>query len=721
MPPSNMTRLITLLAPIIVVALVACTRSPEASKARALARAEAAFAGQRYPEAIVEYANALRIEPANAHATVRIGVAYFETGQLGRAFPFLLKAREIDPADVDVRRRLGAIYMLAGRPQEARAEAQAILARYPDNFDGLLLAAATAGAPKEIDDEIRRLEAARATFEDRARLHVSLAMLYLRKNAPEQAEHAFRQAIAREPQSAETRLVVGDFYASRRDLARAEQEYRAAAALGPVGSMARLKLADFYFAMQRADDGKRVLTEITAQAPEFVPAWRRLAEVALIERRYDDAVKALGPVFKKNGADLEGRLIRGRIHLARGETAEAIQDFQRVLKTEPRFAPARYQLALAYVNAGNVQQAKAEVADVAADFPDAAILLADLHLQTGALDPAIEVLNTVIAKQPSFPAYVLLGSAYLRKNEPQRAAAAFETIATQAPKDPRGPYLVALALLAQGKRAEAKKRLEQALALAPDYVEPLTQLAELAFAEQRPDAAVELVQRQMARAPRSGAIAHLLGRVHERRGQLENAERAYRRALEIEPTLTASYVALASLYARAEKYDQALQQIGAALKQGPRNLAAQMLEGVVYERKGDITRAIAAYEKALALNPRFAPAANNLAYLYSEHDGDKNRALALAELAKEMAPDEPHISDTLGWILYKRGVYQRALALLKESATKMPDNVQVQYHLGMTYAKLGERDAARQALGRAVSSPVGFAGKDEARRLLREL
>ena len=183
----------------------------------------------------------------------------------------------------------------------------------------------------------------------------------------------------------------------------------------------------------------------------------------------------------------------------------------------------------------------------------------------------------------------------------------------------------------------------------------------------------------------------------------------------------ASYVALGSLYANAAKYDEALQHVGEALRRKPRDVAAQMLQGVVYERKGDITSAIAAYEKVLALDPRFAPAANNLAYLYTEHNGDKNRALTLAELAKEMAPDEPHVSDTLGWILYKRGVYQKALALLKESARKLPDNVEVQYHLGMAYAKLGDKKAARQALGRAVSSSISFAGKDEARQLLQDL
>ena len=65
-----------------------------------------------------------------------------------------------------------------------------------------------------------------------------------------------------------------------------------------------------------------------------------------------------------------------------------------------------------------------------------------------------------------------------------------------------------------------------------------------------------------------------------------------------------------------------------------------------------------------------SPVANDLAYFLSETNGDKERALQLAQVAKEAAPDEPHISDTLGWILYQRGIHARAVALLQEAASK---------------------------------------------------
>ena len=93
----------------------------------------------------------------------------------------------------------------------------------------------------------------------------------------------------------------------------------------------------------------------------------------------------------------------------------------------------------------------------------------------------------------------------------------------------------------------------------------------------------------------------------------------------------------------------------------------------------------------------------------------------LAHTAKGLSPDDPRISDTIGWILYRRGAHQRALTLLTESAGKLPGNAQVQYHLGMVYAKLGNKENARNALGLTVNSGQSFHGMDEARKVLADL
>jgi Flp pilus assembly protein TadD len=86
-----------------------------------------------------------------------------------------------------------------------------------------------------------------------------------------------------------------------------------------------------------------------------------------------------------------------------------------------------------------------------------------------------------------------------------------------------------------------------------------------------------------------------------------------------------------------------------------------------------------------------------------------------------MAPSDPHVADTFGWILYKRGDYDRALQVLRGAASALPESPSVQYHFGATAQKLGNVDDARAALTKAVGSSFNFAERDEARKALMQI
>ena len=204
-------------------------------------------------------------------------------------------------------------------------------------------------------------------------------------------------------------------------------------------------------------------------------------------------------------------------------------------------------------------------------------------------------------------------------------------------------------------------------------------------------------------------------------GKKKESEQAFLRALDLQPGLLSSYQYLAALYADDKNYDRAVARLEQVAKLAPKDITTHMLRGAVAYQRGDRKRAQEAYETVLTIEPRFGPAANNLALLLSEQDGDRERALQLAQLAKEVSPEDPSVSDTLGWILSKRGVHQRGLALLQESASKLPGNPTVQYHLGATYARVGDRDRARKALAAAVASKVDFPEREAAKRALVEL
>jgi tetratricopeptide (TPR) repeat protein len=710
---------------IALVAATGCARSPEARMARHLERGDRYFAKAQYPEAILEYRNALRIEPANAQAMRQLGLAHFHAGELIQAYSRLIRSRETEPGNLTVRLKLGTIFAMAEDREKAWDEALFVLGQDPKNLEALTILAVAARTREDVDAAVQRLEAVRSEFGDRARGHLALAGLYERGGNPAAAERAYQDAVAADPKAPESHIALGNFYWGRRDATRAEQEYKTAAELAPAGSWARMKLADFYVLAGKRDEARRILQETTAKAPDFLTAWRRLAEMAFAEQKYDESIKALDVVLKKNPTDASGRFLRGRVHLIRREFPEAIQAFQEVLRLEPGLTQARHQLALAYLKSGSPTQARAELRLATKSDPEAVaptLDLAELDIRSGAIQPAIEALQDLAAKQPNeVRTYVLLGRAHLAKGEFVKASETYRRIMAVAPKDPRGPYLMGVALRLQGKALDARKQFEAALVLKPDFAGPLAELAAMSVAEKRPDLAIERVKKQVTLVPTSGKFHHLLGRMHQARREREAAERAYLKAIELEPGLMTAYVDLSGLYLGADQPDQALARLEDAVARNRSSPLTHTLMGSVYEQKGDIPSAARAYEKALSLNGRFVPAANNLAYLYSEHGGDQAKALQLAQLAREAAPEDPYIADTLGRILYKSGVYQRALALLQESADKLPGSPEVQYHLGMAAHKTGDRETARRALTAAVSSPATFPGKTEASSLLVEL
>jgi tetratricopeptide (TPR) repeat protein len=710
---------------IIALVLAGCARTPEAKKARHLERGDRYFKQEQYREAILEYRNALRIDQKNATAIRQLGLAHYQLGQVGVAFRYLLQAEQLEPDNTDIRLKLANIYMFGGRPDDASALVDEVLKKEPNNLDALVLSAAGANTPNEIDAAIRRLQAAPPQLGATAKLHLALAGLHLRRQDPASAERELREAVAREPKSVEAHAALGNLHVSRKEMADAEREFKTAAELAPLGSPARVRLADFYILIRRPDEARRTLKETVAKAPDSLPAWRLLARLDFAEGKLDETVKALDVLLKKSPADVDGHLLRGRVHLAKNETTAAMQEFQNVLKSEPRMAGARFQMALAHLQTGNVLQAKNELKEVTASAPEmieAAMLLAELNLNSGALQPAVEDLERVIRIQPKAAgAYMLLGRAYLAQRQPAKVADTGRRLIAAVPKDPRGPFLLGLGLSAQGKRPEARREFEAALAASPGFLDPLVQLIQISFNDKQPDAALAIAQKQAALVSTSAPHQVLLASVHLTRREPQLAEAAYLKAIELEPKQPEPYRLLAALYAETKRYDQALTRLDQLLKNNPGDSSALMLRGVIHEEKGDIAKAQEAYEMVLAINPRFAAAANNLAWIYSEHGGDRDKALQLAQTAKEVAPDDPRISDTLGWILYKRGVPQRALALLKESAAKLPDNPQVQYHLGMASAQAGDQPGARKALTAAVNSPAAFPGKDEAKKALAAL
>lgn len=137
-----------------------------------------------------------------------------------------------------------------------------------------------------------------------------------------------------------------------------------------------------------------------------------------------------------------------------------------------------------------------------------------------------------------------------------------------------------------------------------------------------------------------------------------------------------------------------------------------------YWDAGDAAKGTETYKRLITLYPRDTEPLNGLAYAYAvandtphlkEALDDAKKALKLAE-DKGLADEQiGAIQDTLGWVQYRMGQYNDALANLQRAASLDPREAENRYHLGMTYKALGDTDSARAELTYATLLSKGYA------------
>jgi Flp pilus assembly protein TadD len=150
----------------------------------------------------------------------------------------------------------------------------------------------------------------------------------------------------------------------------------------------------------------------------------------------------------------------------------------------------------------------------------------------------------------------------------------------------------------------------------------------------------------------------------------------------------------------------------------PDNLSALLRVGALRQRLGQPDRAREAYEQALATNAHFTPVALRLACLYAEAFGDVEKALVLARRAREDAPQDPEVAETLGRVAFQSGDYAWARGLFQQAAEARPESAWARYRLGLANYMLGRVPAAQTELRHALELDPAFPEAARARQLL---
>ena len=403
---------------------------------------------------------------------------------------------------------------------------------------------------------------------------------------------------------------------------------------------------------------------------------------------------------------------------------------------EPTTAEDYYKLGITYLRRGMSQMASEQFQKALELDPKhvySLIGLAAGKFQIGDTEAVLEYIGKAIETEPnSAEVRNAIGEIWMANakssEDLDKAAARFKEAISLDPKFV--PPHMNLAWLYMSKREldEAIKEYKIVVNIEPENLAARRQLATAYLNTGSLDEAMEEVKKIVKLSPEDPVSHNALGEVYMRKGQLDEALSEFQQAVGLEAKYAPGYKNIGSIHLLRGSSDKAIEEFRRALSFQPNYGDAHAALGDTYLAKGMTQEATEEYKNAISEDAiRTLPIRslisvyNNLAYIYAEEGQDLDAALSLAQKAKQVAPRHPGIADTLGWVYYKKGNYDEAIANLETAVEGAPGNPIIKYHLGAAYYKQGIKDKATVELKKALEIDDKFEGAEDAKRLLTEL
>jgi putative PEP-CTERM system TPR-repeat lipoprotein len=264
----------------------------------------------------------------------------------------------------------------------------------------------------------------------------------------------------------------------------------------------------------------------------------------------------------------------------------------------------------------------------------------------------------------------------------------------------------------------ATDAVKKSLSLQPDYLDAQLVQIGLEVRAGRHEQALGItrqIQKQRGDSP-VGYIAE--GDVLTSQKKFDAAVKAYEKAFMVNKS-GQMLVKLHESLGRAGKAQEADARMKQWLKEHPNDTHARLYLAATSLANQRNKEAIEQYQAVLQQDQKNVMALNNLAFaLQQEKDP---RAMEYAEKALALAPDNPGVLDTAGWILVEQGNTTRGLPLLQKAASLAPSVSDISYHLAQALVKSGDNAGAKKELEQLLASGKPISKADEAKLLLKQI
>jgi tetratricopeptide (TPR) repeat protein len=533
---------------------------------------------------------------------------------------------------------------------------------------------------------------------------------------------------------AQDHFIKGSILELNGNYASAILEYQDALRIDPNAGI-YYALAKSYYAINKIPLALQNAKKSTELSPYKVEYYDLLADIFSAAKQFDSAAATLEKIIELDPAHINAHYKLARIY-EKSKPLKAIEIYDKLISIIGPEWNVLFRLAELHENLGNIDKAAESIEDLISIDPgnsNIQKLLSEIYTRGGRYDEALRVLDDILelipddldARERKAQVYILLndwesagseysfilkqpdvlldikiriGATYFARSLKDTTILPltkklFETIDRDTTDWQVKMYLGAIAIN-ENKDSIAIQYFKLVTELAGWNVEAWIRLGGLYFDNQHYDEAVKVMTEAVKLFPEDFVVNLILGLSLSQSGNNLEAKEYLKKSVELNPSDITALSAYGFALNQLKENDEALQVLNKALRIKPDEISILGTMGLIYDSKEMWAECDSIYEKALRLDSLNAVINNNYAYSLSERGIRLDEALEMVKLAVEKEPANSSFLDTIGWVYYKLGDYEKAKLYLEEAIKYGGERPVILDHLGDVMFKLGEKNLA---------------------------
>ena len=708
---------------------------------------------RRLQPALDAYKKAVQLDPANIQAYAQLGAAYLAAGDFKSARSVSKTIEKIAPGHPEARYLDALALFLEKKPSEALPLLLDNLKKEDKHVPSTVLFGAVQLELGSLEQAERALGGVISQFPGHDTARRFYVATLIKMGDADRARAALKPLFDSGRVDGEVLRLAGEASMLKGEYQEAEQYFNQASTLSPGSAIALSNLGRSELAQGNVNEAVELFGQASSLTGKPTQGDLYLVATHLRARQFGQALQAAQKLEQKSPGSPIVQQMLAAAYDGLGDTTKARAHLFEALKLQPDYLPAARALVGIELKANNIAGARRHLESVLERNPkhtgalislaefdrqhgkperyidglkkaqqsnpkslDPVLLLVQHHLSVGAVSDALTLAQAAVRDHPDDArALELLGKAQLANGNAQNAKVSFERAIV---KQPQAAHLYAFlgsTLLSLDDFKSAREAFTQSLKLDPASIPAFNGLITLNMREKKEAEALSLARTFRQTYPNRVEPLELEADIQLARRDWEPAAQRYRQAMELKP----SGVLQVKLH-RAVSRNGALAQHDKLLDQWiakhPGDTVVLQARADMKLSRRDLKGATQDYLTLLEHEPNHVQSLNNLAFLLMA--SDQKAALAYAERAAKLVPDNPRVLDTLGVLLSETGSTKRALATLARAVEIVPDYPLYRLHYAEALIKAGDKKAASSQLAPLVR--LGGSLGEKARSLQKQ-